>query len=322
MKDRGHQGSVVALTRLRERGNKSQNPVTMHSVLQGDNYFLLPSSVTLPVGPSLETLHGTHRCRTKHERRGSESVRLKEYDVSRITHTKKAKCIKNKVWQVFGRWGGPQGTWNLFLVSHCVCEGTWHLWWRVLAMAGYGHLGMAGTRVPFSSMKWPPALSTQRWWREMRACLAVVGVSFPSWLSAFFSGENSSSRSTSYTANVLLERHQHRGKGHQTWLLEWQTITYNIIQGIYSPVVPVEEVFHSVFVFSLCSVSCLILEFLLLVLSSLTSCLCPFPRPCDCLLQFPLSLLVRRHLCLSFLCVIPISCEFLVFYPVWSMFFS
>lgn len=54
----------------------------MHSVLQGDNnYFLLPSSVTLPAAPSLETLHGTHRSKTKHERGGSESVRLKEYDV-------------------------------------------------------------------------------------------------------------------------------------------------------------------------------------------------------------------------------------------------
>lgn len=68
-----------------------------------------------------------------------------------------------------------------------------------------GHLGMAGTRLPFSSMKCPPALSTQRWWRDIRACRAVVGVSFPSWVSAFFSGENSSSRSTSYTTNVLLE---------------------------------------------------------------------------------------------------------------------
>lgn len=68
---------------------------------------------------------------------------------------------------------------------------------------------MAGTRLPFSSMKWPPALSTQRWWRDMRACLAVVGVSFPSWLSAFFSGENSSSRSTSYTTKVLLDTQQH-----------------------------------------------------------------------------------------------------------------
>lgn len=90
--------------------------------------------------------------------------------------------------------------------SLCVCLVKWHdMHGAVFHQAGRGHLGMAGIRRPFSSMKWPPALSNQRWWTDMRACLAVVGVSFPSWLSAFFSGENSSSRSTSYTTNVLLD---------------------------------------------------------------------------------------------------------------------
>lgn len=57
--------------------------------------------------------------------------------------------------------------------------------------------------MPFSSTKCPPALRTQRWCRDMRACRAVVGLSLPFWLSAFFRGENSSSRSTSYTTNFL-----------------------------------------------------------------------------------------------------------------------
>jgi len=67
--------------------------------------------------------------------------------------------------------------------------------------------GIAGRREPFSSMKWPPALRTQQWWRDIKACLAVVGLSFPFWLSAFFSGENSSSRNTSYTTNFLEWNH-------------------------------------------------------------------------------------------------------------------
>lgn len=41
------------------------------------------------------------------------------------------------------------------------------------------HRGMAGRRQPFSSMKWPPALSTQQWCRDMSACRAVVGLSLP-----------------------------------------------------------------------------------------------------------------------------------------------
>lgn len=66
----------------------------MHSVLQGNNYFLLPSSVTLPAAPSLETLHGTHRSKTKHEREGSECVTLKENDVSNTNNNKKeSQCI-------------------------------------------------------------------------------------------------------------------------------------------------------------------------------------------------------------------------------------
>ena len=81
-------------------------------------------------------------------------------------------------------------------MSTCVCV-------SLCVMVCVAHLGMAGTRVPFSSMKCPPALSTQRWCSDMRACRAVVGVSFPSWLSAFFSGENSSSLSTSNTTNFL-----------------------------------------------------------------------------------------------------------------------
>lgn len=39
--------------------------------------------------------------------------------------------------------------------------------------------GIAGMRVPFSSTKWPPALRTQQWCRDIRACRAVVGLSFP-----------------------------------------------------------------------------------------------------------------------------------------------
>lgn len=65
------------------------------------------------------------------------------------------------------------------------------------------HRGMAGMRVPFSSTKCPPALRTQQWCRDIKACRAVVGLSLPFWLSAFFRGENSSSRSTSYTTNFL-----------------------------------------------------------------------------------------------------------------------
>lgn len=58
-------------------------------------------------------------------------------------------------------------------------------------------------RLPFSSTKCPPALRTQQWCRDIKACRAVVGLSLPFWLSAFFRGENSSSRSTSYTTNFL-----------------------------------------------------------------------------------------------------------------------
>lgn len=85
----------------------------MHSVLQRDNYFLLPSSVTLPAAPSLETLHGTHRSKTKHERRGSESVKLKEYDVyktnkkssaySLYTNKKVSAYSLSTVWKVSRR---------------------------------------------------------------------------------------------------------------------------------------------------------------------------------------------------------------------------
>lgn len=86
-------------------------------------------------------------------------------------------------------------SWEFSMHSHClsVC----------VCVRECSHLGIAGTRVPFSSVKCPPALSTHRWWRDMRAWRAVVGLSFPSWLSAFFSGENSSSLSTSYTTNFL-----------------------------------------------------------------------------------------------------------------------
>lgn len=77
----GNEGSWYkeskVLTSERE-DKRSQNPVTMHSGQQGNSYFLLPSSVTLPAAPSLETLYGTRRCNTEHERRGrGERVKLK-----------------------------------------------------------------------------------------------------------------------------------------------------------------------------------------------------------------------------------------------------
>ncbi len=64
------------------------------------------------------------------------------------------------------------------------------------------YLGICGIAVPSSWTKLPPALITARWWSEKRACLDVVGVSLAA-PSAFFSGENSSSRSTSHTAKSL-----------------------------------------------------------------------------------------------------------------------
>lgn len=209
-RERGCQGWEVILhsvnTSERE-GKKAKTSSPCTGVLQGDNYFLLPSSVTLPAAPSLETLHGTHRSKTKHERRGSESVRQKK----RILCVKKTKKTKkgntcsfvNRVRGVLGRWKRPWGTHVCVHTKHDVCGCL--VKWCDVHDAVFNHLGMAGTRLPFSSMKCPPALSTQRWWRDVRACLAVVGVSFPSWLSAFFSGENSSSRSTSYTTNVLMD---------------------------------------------------------------------------------------------------------------------
>jgi len=81
------------------------------------------------------------------------------------------------------------------------------------------HRGMAGMRVPFSSTKCPPALRTQQWCRDIRACRAVVGLSLPFWLSAFFRGENSSSRSTSYTTNFLGEDGAQDGQVGETQLL-------------------------------------------------------------------------------------------------------
>lgn len=60
--------NLIVLTLLSKSKKKTKNPITMHSELQGDNYFLLPSAVTLPAAPSLETLHGTHRSKTKHEK--------------------------------------------------------------------------------------------------------------------------------------------------------------------------------------------------------------------------------------------------------------
>lgn len=179
----------------------------MHSELQGNNYFLLPSSVTLPAGPSLETFHGDTGAWPSMREWEGESVRLKEYDVYNTNRNSRLIQWEHKVWRVLGRLRLPWGA-GMFLCRawYASCEVTWYdMHDAVFNQAGCGHLGMAGTRRPFSSMKWPPALSTQRWWRDIRACLAVVGVSFPSWLSAFFSGENSSSLSTSYTTNVLLD---------------------------------------------------------------------------------------------------------------------
>lgn len=176
------EGSEVTLHRgnVSEReGRKAKTSSPCTGVLQGDNnYFLSPSSVTLSAAPSLETLHETHGSKTKHERTGSQCM----------SHTRHS-CANSQTDTT-----QPVGT--VHTSNVCVC-----VW------CGSSHLGMAGTRLPFSSIKWPPALRTQRWWRDMRACLAVVGVSFPSWLSAFFSGENSSSRNTSYTTNVLGKTH-------------------------------------------------------------------------------------------------------------------
>lgn len=46
--------------------------------------------------------------------------------------------------------------------------------------SGGAYRGMAGRWEPFSSTKRPPARSTQQWWRDSRACRAVVGLSLPS----------------------------------------------------------------------------------------------------------------------------------------------
>lgn len=85
IKERECQGSEVILCSVNtseRQGKKAETSSPCTKVLQGDNnYFLLPSSVSLSAAPSLETLYGTHRSKTKHERKGSESVRQKEYDV-------------------------------------------------------------------------------------------------------------------------------------------------------------------------------------------------------------------------------------------------
>ena len=63
---------------------------------------------------------------------------------------------------------------------------------------------MRGNRSPCSSTKIPPAASTWRWWSEKRDNRAVVGVSLTPCASRFFNGLNSSSRSTSHTAKLLI----------------------------------------------------------------------------------------------------------------------
>lgn len=69
---------------------KTSSPCT--GVLQGDNnYFLLPSSVTLSAAPSLETLHGTHGSKTKHERTTRQSMSPKDTHVQ-ITNTHSQVC--------------------------------------------------------------------------------------------------------------------------------------------------------------------------------------------------------------------------------------
>lgn len=72
------EGSEVTLHRgnVSEReGRKAKTSSPCTGVLQGDNnYFLSPSSVTLSAAPSLETLHGTHGSKTKHERTGSQCM--------------------------------------------------------------------------------------------------------------------------------------------------------------------------------------------------------------------------------------------------------
>lgn len=147
--------------------------------------------MTLSAAPSLETLHGTHGTETEHERRGGQSVRHND------TCTKKTKQVSLEG-MVRRASAHPKHVLQEVRLG-CVRAPN--------ASRGCNHLGMAGTRLPFSSIKWPPALRTQRWWRDMRACLAVVGVSFPFCVSAFFNGENSSSRNTSYTTNILMDQH-------------------------------------------------------------------------------------------------------------------
>lgn len=82
--------NVIVLKLLSESKKKTKNPITMHSELQGDNYFLLPSSVTLPAAPSLETLHGTHRSKTKHERMA------------------KWECEAKRIWCLSYKWNKPK----------------------------------------------------------------------------------------------------------------------------------------------------------------------------------------------------------------------
>lgn len=71
--------SVGEAAREEGRQRESRGLATLHGrSCRGDNnYFGSPSSETLPAAPSLETLHGTHGSKPKHERRGS--VRQKEY---------------------------------------------------------------------------------------------------------------------------------------------------------------------------------------------------------------------------------------------------
>ena len=61
---------------------------------------------------------------------------------------------------------------------------------------------MSGITVPSSRTNFPPAFKMNLWWRLNSACLDVVGVSLAA-PSAFLSGENSSSLSTSHTAKSL-----------------------------------------------------------------------------------------------------------------------
>ena len=97
------------------------------------------------------------------------------------------------------------GNFHICLVGNFVLFHTVKKFWKSIKIwQSYGpkYLGMSATMEPSCRMNWAPALLAQRWCRLSRSCREVVGVSLGA-PSAFFSGENSSSRSTSHTAKSL-----------------------------------------------------------------------------------------------------------------------